>query len=207
MVTYISKWYTSNISCNYKQNLVLRGNNMYTMVGALQYVTASYEVDTFDKEKLEFWSNMYAKIRSLSNFINDKVAEFCSYATKNVIYNSNANWLKDWNSGIKEQKFFEIIQSILINRLDNDRLASLNLFIKRYFEYFDLISSEEETDEKYEELFNTIIQIPSEIFSYLNISKVETRLLFKEDTFITKATTFIRKNYSEIDDNFLNDAA
>ncbi|HBY20833.1 MAG TPA: hypothetical protein DEG71_07470 [Clostridiales bacterium] len=63
MVTYLSKWYTSNIFCNYNQKLVLRGSNMYTMVGALQHVTASYEDDTIDKEKLEFWSNIYTRIR------------------------------------------------------------------------------------------------------------------------------------------------
>jgi len=207
MVTYLSKWYTSNIFCNYNQKLVLRGSNMYTMVGALQHVTASYEDDTIDKEKLEFWSNIYTRIRWLSNFINDKVTEFCCYATKNVIYNSNANWLKDWNSGIKERTFFEIIQAILLNRIANDKIASSYLFIERYFDYFDLISSEKDTDEKYEELFNTIIQIPSEIYSYLNINKFQTRLLFKENTFVTRTPTFTRTNYYDIDYNVLNDAA
>lgn len=65
-----------------------------------------------------------------------------------------------------------VIESVIFNKINKTKLKQLDEIVTRYHEYFEFVENDDDDDdnERYEEIFNTIIQVPSEIYMFLEIN-------------------------------------
>jgi len=137
--------------------------------------------NSHESKVLEVYFNLY----SLSRFIDEKTDEFTNYPKEFDYLSQRADWLKNWNMIKKKQSFANIFQVIDETKIKNDKLDKLNKRIERYFTYYGIISSEIESEQKYEKLFNTLTQMPAELYNFIKANKTEENSKFMKNEYTT----------------------
>lgn len=121
----------------------------------------------FDNDTNELYLNAYFNIRVLNDFIDKRIEEFSTFSIDDESLELKSKWLNDWKTNRKKEVFIDIDQLMISGNVNEEKLTKLNKRIKRYFRYFDLIDRESNVTDKYGEIFNTIIQIPAEIYGFI----------------------------------------
>lgn len=67
----------------------------------------------------------------------------------------------------------DVYQEIYKTELSDKKLKEILTRLERYYGYFHVAYIEDDTPEKYQELFNTITQIPAEMLSFVKRKRDE----------------------------------
>jgi hypothetical protein len=129
----------------------------------------------------EILINVFLSFNMLKQLIDTKIRTYSSYAEHQVKFAPKAEWLRSTWMKDEEQVFDQIISIITQGSITSDKLNELDELIQSYINYFDVIDSEDDADEKYEELFNTIIQIPTEVCEFLDMDLEPYKASFIKD--------------------------
>lgn len=105
------------------------------------------------------------KLEVLSLSIDSAIEDIVHNALKFDELKRCVKILDKWKS--KKEELFDSMMLDYIPSLSNDTGKELVTRVDSYVEYIELIQSEEDELDKYDELFNVIIQIPSKIHYYL----------------------------------------
>jgi hypothetical protein len=108
-------------------------------------------------------------IAKLNMLLVDKCNKYYNYDKRDK---DKANWLNDWYVNVQNELLQVVIESILFNKINKNKLNQLDEIVDRYYDYFEFIENDDEDNEneRYEEIFNTIIQVPYEIYMLLEIN-------------------------------------
>lgn len=116
----------------------------------------------------------YLSLFKLSEFIDSKVQLIKNYSTINKSFCGKALFLVRWMKESKTPIFKEITANNNFKTVKPDKYDSIYNRINKYFSYFNIIEDEEDEEDVYEQMFDTLIQIPTEIYNFLEI-KIESK--------------------------------
>ena len=169
MVKYSYTWTSCN-NCFFMYG----GINMYLKTNLKDKGLLSLDnpnSDILNDSTEDLYLNVLFNIGALDNFIDERIEEISRVSRQNKSLNNTSEFLNNWKDNRKSELFTEIQQIINLGNLINEKLVKLNKRIDRYFKYFDLIDKEKNINDKYEEMFNTLVQIPSEIYNFIEEGK------------------------------------
>ncbi len=107
----------------------------------------------------------------------------------------------NWKKSEKNAIIGNVLFAISGNLVSNQKLSILQEIILGYFEYFEILSQEPTSGERFEETFNTILQIPAEIYKFINVNEILYEAEFTCDLLYENG---VKKNSKEKSkDNFL----
>lgn len=168
--------------------------NIVLKVGGIMKDKNIFYNESNDKELFEG----IAYIFMLDRLVDKKTKEFMNYSKNNKSFLSKYNWINKWQLTTKRERMENIYNSFRFNTIDKKNYQIPKLLFQCYTRYFDVINEEKNKKAKYEEMFNTIIQIPIEICEALEIhEKVTMKAKFLNNKYKE------RDNYSDI--YFCND--
>lgn len=109
-------------------------------------------------------------IKRLNALLEDKCNKYCNYDNRDQ---DKAIWLNEWHVTVQNELLQVVIESIISNKINKTKLKQLDEIVTRYYDYFEFIENDNDDndEERYEEIFNTIIQMPSEICMMLEIKE------------------------------------
>lgn len=166
MVKYGKEWTSFN---NY--SFTYGGINMYLKTNLKEKEILISEddcnIDSLNNTTDDLYLSILFNTVILNSFIDKKIEELSAFYKCNDNFKLKSIFLDDWKTNRKKEVFKDINQVITSGNLKKEKLKRLNKRIDRYFKYFDLIDKEENMNDKYEEMFNTLVQIPSEIYSFI----------------------------------------
>jgi hypothetical protein len=117
-------------------------------------------------------------IRLLQNVINNKIDSWIAFAVARPEYSETLQWLQETFTTYKKDLFDKINFAIIIQDVNKYKLNTLSELVQGYINYFEVIDQDRDDIARFTEIFNTIIQIPDEIYNYLEISEKINRLSF-----------------------------
>jgi len=138
----------------------------------------------------------YLNLFKLSEFIDSKINLIKEYSVLNKSFCGKALFLENWIKESKIPVFKEITDYNNFRTIKPDKYDSINSRINKYFSYFDIIESEYDEEEIYEQIFDTLVQIPSEIYNFVEIVPIDKYAKFVDNKYITKYVTKSNKNVS-----------
>lgn len=166
MVKYSKEWTSFN---NY--SFTYGGINMYVRTNLKEKELLISEddcnIDSLNNITDDLYLTILFNIVNLNSFIDKRIEELSVFSKVSDNFKPKSIFLDYWKINRKEEVFEDINQVITSGNLKKEKLKRLNKRIDRYFKYFDLIDKEENMNDKYEEMFNTLVQIPSEIYSFI----------------------------------------
>ena len=199
MIIYFWQNRESSQNVKYKQTLVLGGKNMinknvnFTITNELNFNESFFKED----EQLKAFSY----VLKLDNLLNLKIDEYGNYTKNFKEFQSKFDWLINWKKSKKSVIIVNVLLAISGNLVSNQKLSILQEIILGYFEYFEILSQEPDSSEGFEETFNTILQIPAEIYQFINVNEILYEAEFTCDLFYENG---VKKNSKEKNkDNFL----
>jgi len=161
MLIYINRWklgVTENFT--YKINMIIGGEKMYRKKLEQPVLGKSKEMILYPKT---------IQLNILDNLIQTKIKNYVDYAKLNTDLLSKAKWLSKWNNTTKKEILSSISIAIVTRNVSDEKLINLNDLVQRYYQYFDVIDSEDDIESRFEETFDTLLQIPDEVFYYLEV--------------------------------------
>ena len=163
-------WVYTNKFIIYKQTLETGGNKMNKNELNFTYLMDSIITkDVFnDSRSLEIFS----QILKLDSLLNIKIDEYKKFAETNNHYQSKLEWLLNWKASEKKDMLDSILSAITRGIISNRRLSILNEIISGYFDYFLILSQEPNSEERFEETFSTILQIPAEVYDFVRANEI-----------------------------------
>jgi hypothetical protein len=111
----------------------------------------------------------------LDLLVDEKTSEYISYANKQKNLKQKAEWIKNWKKTTKQERLGKIIEMYTCNNISYNDLEIPKKLFESYSDYFNVIDREKDIKSRYQEMFNTIIQIPAEISEHLAAYKEMNR--------------------------------
>ena len=197
MIKYTNQWKV-HIDNRYKENYYLQKEEerMYSNL----YIQCK---DTLELSEEFLLSRDFQRSKAnelvieLDNLICTKVKEFYDYGTQKENFETKAKWLELWNNTTKKQILNSINLSIIMSTVPEQKLGGLRNLVNRYYNYFIVVDSEENLEDKFEEIFDTVVQIPDEVSYYLEVNSYVNNPKFVDgDIYINSPKTIVRKEIS-----------
>ncbi|MGB4439790.1 MAG: hypothetical protein WBJ13_11355 [Sedimentibacter sp.] len=184
MVLYKQDW-TSLQFFSYIQN--------YNYIGGINMILNN---DYLENKEIFTYLNLY----KLSDLIDSKVNLIREYSEKNKNFTCKVLFLENWNKESKIPVFRKITDYNNFKSINPIKYDAINSRINKYFSYFDIIESEEVEDEVYEEMFDTLVQIPTEIYDFVEIVHIDKTAKFISGQYDSNvAIQFGKLSISELD--------
>lgn len=135
-------------------------------------------VSEFDSKVISKILESHVYLSALDRLIETKSNEFLNFTENEKDIEEKGKWLRDWLNTTKKHVFSAIFQALFSSKIHIDKLDNLKSIVKSYQDYFHIIEKEDDDLDRYEEMFNTLIQIPTEVMAYLKIVDREAQATF-----------------------------
>ncbi|WP_147345152.1 hypothetical protein [Paraclostridium sordellii] len=133
--------------------------------------------------KLDRIDNLVVSLNQLNNTMSLKAKDFINFANNNNDLKGRALWLNSWEEVTKKHIMSKINSIVVSNTLKDEDLNTLENRIKKYETYFKFLEQEDDEVIRYENLFNYLTQIPSQINTFL-------KSCIQFETFKTQRTVY-----------------
>ncbi len=170
LITCFHRIITSHQGIIYKQTLELGGPNMINDKTNFTFTNIpeiTKEVFKEDKSLIVF-----SRIKRLDVLLNDKIDEYKKHVKSFQGFNSKLEWLLNWKSTEKKDILDSILFTVSCGFISSRKLNILMEIISGYFDYFEILSQEPISEERFEETFNTILQIPAEVYDFVKANEI-----------------------------------
>lgn len=112
--------------------------------------------------------------KRLSKLVEDRTEQIEVFALESGSedFTASSRWLKDWFGNYFRDKQSELAVCIMTGDTA-EKLKALTKLLDTYDSYFESLDSEDEGVPKYDEMFNSVIQVPAEVIRYIRSAPVE----------------------------------
>lgn len=169
MLTYKDNLIFVDFHTVYKQSLRLEGM-------AMEWKNADFKSENLQVSASPFeYLNMYLifnQLNSIEKFIEEKVTQYLDYAKTNAENEDirlKAEFLANWSITSKKANFADLLQAISFNKVKRSSLETLPEFLVSYRRYFEIVDAEPNENDRFEETFSIISQLPVELQDYLEV--------------------------------------